>query len=166
VMVSRQETARPLLTPGEVMQLPPDEQLVMLAGTPPIRAQKLRYFEDRNFTARRLDPPKLGGGDAPNRPNPRANDWEGRTAAFDARLVRGGMGSSTGGDDEGGRQRVPGVEQDAPKSSAEEIEPERILDDAVDPGEAEALREMSSGAELAKRAHALDRSDDDLLPGL
>ena len=166
VMVSRQEIARPLLTPGEVMQLPPDEQLVMLAGAPPIRAQKLRYFEDRNFTARRLDPPMVGSGDAPNRPNPRANDWEGRIASFDARLVRGGVGSSMVGDDEGGRQRVPGLEQDAPRSSPDEIEPERILDDAIDPGDAEALREVSSADELAKRAHALDRSDDDLLPGL
>jgi TraM recognition site of TraD and TraG len=29
VMVSRQETARPLLTPGEVMQLPPTDELVL-----------------------------------------------------------------------------------------------------------------------------------------
>src|SRR5690606_40431951 len=32
LMVSRQETARPLLTPGEVMQLPPSEEIVMVAG--------------------------------------------------------------------------------------------------------------------------------------
>ena len=31
-MVSRQETARPLLTPGEVMQLPPTDEIVMVAG--------------------------------------------------------------------------------------------------------------------------------------
>ena len=31
LMVSRQETARPLLTPGEVMQLPPDDEVVMLS---------------------------------------------------------------------------------------------------------------------------------------
>ena len=30
LMVSRQETARPLLTPGEVMQLPPNDELVMV----------------------------------------------------------------------------------------------------------------------------------------
>ena len=39
-MVSRQETARQLLTPGEVMQLPADEQVVMLSGQPPIKATK------------------------------------------------------------------------------------------------------------------------------
>ncbi|WP_287178105.1 conjugal transfer protein TraG, partial [Mesorhizobium sp.] len=32
VMVSRQETARPLLTPGEVMQLPPADELVLVSG--------------------------------------------------------------------------------------------------------------------------------------
>ena len=52
VMVSRQETARPLLTPGEVMQLPPTDELVLVSGLAPIRAKKLRYYEDRNFTAR------------------------------------------------------------------------------------------------------------------
>src|SRR3546814_3938897 len=30
LMVSRQETARQLLTPGEVMQLPPDDEIVMV----------------------------------------------------------------------------------------------------------------------------------------
>ncbi|MDE2113051.1 MAG: conjugal transfer protein TraG, partial [Alphaproteobacteria bacterium] len=45
VMISRQETARPLLTPGEVMQLPPADELVLVSGLPPIRAKKLRYYE-------------------------------------------------------------------------------------------------------------------------
>ncbi|HBI18553.1 MAG TPA: conjugal transfer protein TraG, partial [Brevundimonas sp.] len=44
LMVSRQETARPLLTPGEVMQLPVDEALVLAAGCAPIRARKVRYY--------------------------------------------------------------------------------------------------------------------------
>lgn len=34
VMVSRQETARALLTPGEVMQLPQDEALVRQGSNP------------------------------------------------------------------------------------------------------------------------------------
>ncbi|WP_291298476.1 conjugal transfer protein TraG [Elioraea sp.] len=60
LMVSRSETARPLLTPGEVMQLPPADEIVMVAGTPPIRAKKARYFEDRRFQERVLPPPELG----------------------------------------------------------------------------------------------------------
>jgi type IV secretion system protein VirD4 len=57
LMVSRSETARPLMTPGEVMQLPPTEEIVMIAGTAPIRAQKARYYEDARFKERVLSPP-------------------------------------------------------------------------------------------------------------
>ncbi|MCD1635449.1 conjugal transfer protein TraG [Martelella mediterranea] len=59
LMVSRQETARPLLTPGEVMQLPPADEIVMVAGISPIRAKKVRYFEDRRFEERILPPPSI-----------------------------------------------------------------------------------------------------------
>jgi type IV secretion system protein VirD4 len=57
LMVSRQETARPLLTPGEVMQLPSDDELVLVSGCHPIRARKARYFEDPQLQARILPPP-------------------------------------------------------------------------------------------------------------
>ncbi|WP_066215451.1 conjugal transfer protein TraG [Blastomonas sp. CCH8-E1] len=65
LMVSRSETARQLLTPGEIMQLPPDDEIVMVAGIPPIRAKKARYFKDRRFTQRVMSPPDMnvGGGD-------------------------------------------------------------------------------------------------------
>jgi type IV secretion system protein VirD4 len=56
LMVSRQETARPLLTPGEVMQLPPEDELVLVSGVPPIRAKKTRYFEDPRLVERVLFP--------------------------------------------------------------------------------------------------------------
>jgi type IV secretion system protein VirD4 len=59
LMVSRSETARQLLTPGEIMQLPPSDEIVMVAGTPPIRAKKARYYEDVRFTERILPPPEL-----------------------------------------------------------------------------------------------------------
>jgi type IV secretion system protein VirD4 len=58
LMVSRQETARPLLTPGEVMQLRPDDELVLVSGCSPIRAKKVRYFEDKRLSERVLAPPK------------------------------------------------------------------------------------------------------------
>jgi type IV secretion system protein VirD4 len=61
LMVSRQETARPLLTPGEVMQLPPGDELVLVSGCHPIRAGKARYFEDRQLQARILPPPASAG---------------------------------------------------------------------------------------------------------
>src|SRR5204863_9248986 len=75
VMVSRQETSRPLLTPGEVMQLPPSDELILISGMPPIRAKKLRYFEDRQFRARLSPPPELAGNVYADRPPQRAHDW-------------------------------------------------------------------------------------------
>jgi type IV secretion system protein VirD4 len=70
-MVSRQETARQLLTPGEVMQLPADQELVLVAGSPPVRAFKLRYYEDQNFTERLKDAPDF----AVSVPSAREEDW-------------------------------------------------------------------------------------------
>ncbi|WP_294542000.1 conjugal transfer protein TraG [uncultured Rhodoblastus sp.] len=69
LMVSRSETARPLLTPGEVMQLPPADEIVMLAGTPPIRAKKARYFEDKRLIERVLPPPALAIKPGPSMPD-------------------------------------------------------------------------------------------------
>ena len=71
LMVSRSETARPLMTPGEVMQLPPDDEIVMVAGVAPIRAKKARYFEDRRLAERILPAPKHPEGAT----NPKLDDW-------------------------------------------------------------------------------------------
>ncbi len=75
LMVSRQETARALLTPGEVMQLPPAESVVMLSGHPPIRAQKLRYYDDANFTRRVCRAPWLAPDTYIDAPPPSPDDW-------------------------------------------------------------------------------------------
>jgi type IV secretion system protein VirD4 len=72
LMVSRTETARALLTPGEVMQLPPDDELVMIAGVHPIRAGKVRYYADPRLASRVQDPPS-----AQTSLPARANDWTG-----------------------------------------------------------------------------------------
>ncbi len=72
LMVSRQESARALLTPGEVMQLSEHEEIVMIAGTPPIRAAKARYYADARFRARILPPPIPKPLDPARRPK---DDW-------------------------------------------------------------------------------------------
>ena len=87
LMVSRSETARQLLTPGEIMQLPPSDEIVMVAGTPPIRAKKARYYEDARFRERLLSPPELKRPD-----KPRPDDWSSlpipaRPEALDAQPV-------------------------------------------------------------------------------
>jgi type IV secretion system protein VirD4 len=108
LMVSRQETARPLLTTGEVMQLPQSDEIVMVAGLPPIHAQKIRYYEDRTFRARCLARPVLPAlGVYPDRRGSRPDDWTRlpiltgappRTYADPQQLATGG---------EGGRRREP-----------------------------------------------------------
>jgi type IV secretion system protein VirD4 len=57
--VSQTEVGRPLLTPGEIMQLSEREALVLLGNLPPIRAQKVRYFQDRTFRERVWQAPPL-----------------------------------------------------------------------------------------------------------
>jgi type IV secretion system protein VirD4 len=71
LMVSRQETARPLLTPGEVMQLPPHEELVLVSGAPPVRARKVRYFDNPELKHR------IGEAAPPACGPPSADDWSG-----------------------------------------------------------------------------------------
>lgn len=75
LMVSRQETARPLLTPGEVMQLPTDEAVVMVSSVAPIKAKKLRYYADANFKQRVLPPPVVTAGRYADVPPARSDDW-------------------------------------------------------------------------------------------
>ncbi|MBI5320531.1 conjugal transfer protein TraG [Bradyrhizobium sp.] len=75
LMVSRQETSRPLLTPGEVMQLSPNEAIVMVSGVRPVRARKVRYYEDTQLKRRILDPSPAN----PVTLLARADDWSGRT---------------------------------------------------------------------------------------
>ena len=51
------EQRRALLLPQEVKALGGDEAILFYEGLPPIRARKLRYFEDRRFLSRLLPPP-------------------------------------------------------------------------------------------------------------
>jgi type IV secretion system protein VirD4 len=80
LMVSRQETARPLLTPGEVMQLPPRDELVLVSGLPPIRAKKARYYEDIRLTERVLPPPQAISHRASLAPSDDWSRWHGPAA--------------------------------------------------------------------------------------
>jgi type IV secretion system protein VirD4 len=88
VSLAEQETPRPLLTAGEILQLPQDEALVLVSGISPIRARKLKYYADRNFLARRLPAPQRDGARPGDIPPPRGDDWLGQTRTTDPRLER------------------------------------------------------------------------------
>ncbi|CAM5332286.1 Type IV secretion system protein VirD4 OS=Sphingobium scionense OX=1404341 GN=GGQ90_003452 PE=3 SV=1 [Sphingobium scionense] len=95
LMVSRSETARQLLTPGEVMQLPPDDEIVMVAGVHPIRAKKARYFQDRRLSERIMQAPASPAAAI------RPDDWTGRQVVADpkqvARIIRDAEDAANGG---------------------------------------------------------------------
>jgi type IV secretion system protein VirD4 len=95
---------------GEVMQLPSTEELVMVAGLAPIRAAKLRYYEDSTFTARVLPPPALGATRYADAPPPRSNDWGCLARRPDARLARAEDDQSTAEDGGLQQERHPGIE--------------------------------------------------------
>jgi len=107
LMVSRQETARPLLTPGEVMQLPPDESVVMVSSVAPIKAKKLRYYADANFKQRVLSPPALAAGQYADVPPARADDWSGLAIPAVPAASATASADELGGADDGGPRRQP-----------------------------------------------------------
>ncbi len=133
LMVSRSETARPLLTPGEVMQLPPSDEIVMVAGTPPIRAKKARYYEDARFKERILPQPSLT---TPKQVRP--DDWTTLPLPPRPQIAEASQAASTADDDptESERRqqpelnRVKPVEKPMPIDNPFEIDADR--DEAED----------------------------------
>lgn len=168
VMVSRQETARPLLTPGEVMQLPASDEIVMISGLAPIRAKKLRYYEDGNFAGRVLPSPKLGGAGYCDCPPAREDDWAGTVAHTDVRL--GAKADDDAEKHDGGLQQakepeLPGI--DKPKApEPAQLELLTPSDDENDPATDQRNMDRVRNLAVVTNAHAINESTDrdDLLP--
>jgi len=166
VMVSRQETARPLLTPGEVMQLPPTDELVLVSGLPPIRAKKLRYYEDGNFSERILPAPVLSENGFEDKPASRPDDWSGQVRGTHEHLeaaIDESMGTIA---EDGGlqHQRHPGLpEESIVKSTALDHDADRETNDETDPALDKRVMDRLSSL---TRAHAMDDGEDQpSLPG-
>jgi len=157
VMVSRQETARPLLTPGEVMQLPPTEELVMISGLLPIRAEKIRYYEDSNFIERVLPAPILSTDGYEDKPAQRPDDWGKHVRGIDPRLV---VSEKTDDfdvvlDESGPQQhRHPGFSEERASGIKEPAQGD-LLDKAEDDGDSAVKKRVMDRLSLAVRASAL-----------
>ena len=156
LMVSRQETARPLLTPGEVMQLPSDQSVIMVSGHPPIRARKLRYYEDANFTERVLPAPVLGAGAYLDKPAPRPDDWSALPVActygLDTSVDAVGFG------DDGGVQLKPELDL-APASASTDVGDLLGLDEDDDAALVAVPRPAARQQARTARLAALDPDD-------
>ncbi|MEQ7154267.1 type IV secretory system conjugative DNA transfer family protein [Brevundimonas aurifodinae] len=75
--VSRSQTDRPLLEPGEVRALPDDLQLIFVAGQRPLRTRKLQYDRRRPFRER-ADAPPPDQAVRIDAPPPSPHPWAGR----------------------------------------------------------------------------------------
>ncbi len=170
LMVSRQETARQLLTPGEVMQLPPSDEIVLVSGLPPIRAKKARYFEDRRLTTRILPPPPLERMDrdaAPGATSSRDadNDWCGRLARHEKPTVEEVVAVAPSDDEDpanGGIRREPELpehEAIAPEDPISTPAPENFIADETDDDEAIKARILRSQGRFLARQASMDPDD-------
>ncbi len=145
IMVSRQETARALMTPGEIMQLPPSDAIVMVSGMFPIKAKKARYFADPRLAERVLPPPKSDKTATP----PRPDDWSGLPVL----AVPGVPPRATGG---------PGAEDDDPANAGIRREPELPEHEDIEPRKSSQfefdLDTDEPDDDAATRRRALDRT--------
>ena len=147
LMVSRQETARPLLTPGEVMQLPPDEAVVLVSGVSPIRARKVRYFLDPALADRVGRPPEVSR--LPDRAE--ASSW--------TTVLRAGAdgGSGAGQPDEGGHRIEPELDREpAPLTPTPELS---IEDEMVEDEDILQAADLQRRFRAAARQASLDPDD-------
>jgi type IV secretion system protein VirD4 len=155
LMVSRQETSRPLLTPGEVMQLSPNEAIVMVSGARPVRASKVRYYEDTQLKRRVLDPSPAN----PVTLVAQADDWSGRTqippsVELLAKVKRRAR------DPNGGIRREPELPQHEDVVIRAPLA-ENEFDAASDDGDADAVqaRALSRSMQAIARSVTIDPDD-------
>ena len=138
------------------MQLPPDDELVLVSGCHPIRAKKARYYEDRQLQARILPPPKPRAavsvaGSANASPPRDASEWQELIVAR----------ASTDDPDNAGIRREPELPEHEeiapePRRPAQEFElPEDDPDD-----DAQRLRALQRQVRTIARQATLDPGDD------
>ena len=160
LMVSRQETARPLLTPGEVMQLPPADELLLVSGMHPIRARKARYYEDRRLSERILPPPVLSKH-AGKGADMLADDWRALPLPIDGAEQRAESRQEVDvAPDNAGIRREPELpkqEEIVPNERPGKREFDMLEDDSdLDAAKARALRQ---GLPIVARQAAMDPDD-------
>ncbi|TPK84553.1 conjugal transfer protein TraG [Mesorhizobium sp. B2-4-17] len=137
LMVSRQETARQLLTPGEIMQLPPTDEIVMVAGAPPIRAKKARYYEDIRFRERILPTPQLGRSETAD-----PGDWNQLPLPTrpEVAIASGMAGNDDGDPTESERRLQPELNRARPVEQTGPIDNEFEIDPGDDTDDDDAIR--------------------------
>lgn len=130
VMISDQESERPLMTEGEVLSMDRRELLVLAHAQSPMRALQLRYYEDSQLKKRVLPPPALldSKGNRLLRLKARMNPWP---AVAGAAAAAAPASAQPSGQSEPGRTRsarrpvqptAQHLEEQAPSVEAPEVE--------------------------------------------
>ena len=157
LMVSRQETSRALLTPGEVMQLPPQDELVLVSGCPPVRAKKARYYEDRQLQVRVLPPPTLSltskVDGRTESPHPQKKEWCDTIAPLPEATSDDSANAGIRREPE-----LPAHEEIVPEPRDPVQEFDLTVDEPDD--DAQRLRAMQRQARATARQASLDPDDD------
>ena len=193
MMVSRSETARALLTQGEVMQLPDSDEIVMVSGVAPIRAKKARYYIDPRLSSRILPPPKPhptsggSGGSSPGSSGPRSggpindgpisngnaptDDWTRRAAPDKPRLTNAGAAAEVDGTAaQESDQQNSGVRREPALPAHEEIVANRTPSASEfsfgeeDNGQAEAANSAALEQKMNQGARQVSLDPDDGVP--
>ena len=140
------------------MQLPPDDELVLVSGCHPIRAKKARYYEDPQLRTRILAPPKPSrsaesAGHSPTTHAAYAEEWAG--------LIVAAPPAQADDPDNAGIRREPELPEHeeiapAPRQPVQEFE---LADDDADDAP-QRLRVLQGQVRNIARQVSLDPADD------
>jgi len=129
--------------------------VVMVSGHPPIKARKLRYYLDRNFTRRMLRAPALAERGYLDRPAARSDDWSHlAAAAIDPSSSPLDMGGFA---DEGGHQLKPELDVASTDVREADVGDLMVLDDEDDA----PLRPQDVARQFTRTARLAAQDPDD-----
>jgi type IV secretion system protein VirD4 len=139
------------------MQLSPSEEIVMISGVHPVRARKVRYYEDPQFQHRILKPSLMVPGSFATQPD----DWSTRTPIPPSQELLAVLKPKTR-DANGGHRREPELPQPDElviTSPCAETEFDAHPDDSDGDADAVQARALNGSMQGLARAVSLDPDD-------
>jgi type IV secretion system protein VirD4 len=140
------------------MQLPPSDEIVMVAGIHPIRTKKARYYEDARLTERILPPPRIE-----HLAQSSANDWSTLPMPERPKLDRSDLPPISVGDDEDSteseKRRQPELSSKVATEAVLAVEDEFDADRDADEDPALLARNLNRSMQRVARQADLDPDD-------
>ncbi len=137
------------------MQLSPSEEIVMISGVHPVRARKVRYYEDPQFQCRILKPSRT----APINLIARPDEWSGHAPIHPSVKLLAALTKKVR-DQNGGHRREPELPQ-----QEEVVLPQPLaeyeFDAAPDEGDADAVQAAALNRSMQGLARAVSLDPDD-----